>query len=209
MTDATFDVIFSGKLQAGADPAQVRDQLARLFKVEPAKLAHLFTGQAVPVKRGVDTATALQYQAAFAKAGAMVELIDCSLATPADAPAARVAAATATPASRGPTAAGPREAPVTVPPAIAARNAPPAAPDYSIAEAGAVLIEATTVPPPAIDTAHLSVAAAGELLVEPETIAPPTYDLAALSLDPPGTTLSDAKPVPPPQYDLSSLTLES
>lgn len=199
MADARFDVIFSGKLQAGAEPAQVREQLARLFKVEPARLAHFFTGQPVPIKRGVDTATALQYQAALAKAGVLVELVDVSVQAEPE---------TQPPAPRAPAAPTTRGAPVTVPPAMAARGAPPVAPDYTVAEAGAVLVEAAPVRAPSIDTQHLSVAAVGTLLVEPTTVAPPAFDLSGLSLDPPGTTLSDSKPVPPPQYDLSALSLD-
>lgn len=200
MADASFDVIFSGKLQAGAEPAQVRAKLARLFKTEPEKLGHLFTGQRVPIKRGVDTATALQYQAALAQAGAIVDLVDTG--APADAEVTTIAAAP-------PPREAPRAAPVTVPPAIAARSAPPSAPAYSIADPGALLVEPMAVATADIDTQHLTVAAAGELLVEPQTVAAPDYDLSALSLDPPGTPLSDSKPVPPPHYDLSALSLDA
>ncbi|MGE3775282.1 MAG: hypothetical protein AB7I32_20330 [Gammaproteobacteria bacterium] len=204
MADATFDVVFSGKLQAGVEAAEVRENLARLFKTEPAKLAHLFTGGAVPIKRGVDAATALQYQAALARAGALVELVDTSVAAERPA-AAPVPATPARPISRP--AAGPRAAPVTVPPAMAARGAPPVAPDYSVAEPGVVLVEPVIVAPPAIDTRHLSVAAVGETLVEPTVVTAPAYDLSALSLDPPGTILSEAEPVAAAQYDLSKLSL--
>lgn len=197
MTDAaTFDVVFSGKLQAGVEAATVRENLARLFKTEPARLAHLFTGEPVPIKRGVDAATALQYQAALAKAGALVELVDTS---------ATVAEAAVAPAPRA--RSGPREAPVTVPPAIAARSAPPVAPDYSVAEPGVTLVDPVVVAPPVIDTRHLTVAAVGETLVEASVVTPPDYDLSGLSLDPPGTTLSQAEPVAPAQYDLSKLSL--
>ena len=201
MADATFDVVCSGKLQPGADPVQVRENLARLFKTDADKLAHLFTGQRVPIKRGVDTATALQYQAALAKAGVSVDLVDTSapLAMPAE--AAPVVAASSQSAVRG--------APVTIPAAIAARGAPPTAPDYSVAEPGVVLVEVAAVAAPQIDTRHLSVAAAGELLVEPEVVAAPAYDLSGLTLDPPGTMLSAAEAVSPPQYDLSALSLQS
>jgi len=203
MTDATFDVVFSGKLQAGVGSDEVREKLARLFKTEPAKLAHLFTGEAVPIKRGVDAATALQYQAALAKAGALVELVD----TAADQPRAAPAPAASTAPRRAAPAPGPRAAPVTVPSKMAARAAPPVAPDYSVAEPGVMLVEAAVVAPPAIDTRHLSVAAVGESLVEASVVPPPTYDLSGLSLDPPGTTLSEAAPVAPVQYDLSKLSL--
>jgi hypothetical protein len=188
MSADRFDVVFGGELQPGADPAQVRANLAQLFRTEPAKVARLFDGRAVTLKKNVDATTGRQYLAALAKAG---------LVAPTESPRP-VAAGTP----------GPRPAPVTVPDAIAARGAPPRAPDYSVAEPGAVLVEAETIAPPRIDTAHLSVAVAGELLVEPATVEAPRYDLSGLSLDPPGTQLSDARPVPPKQFDLSRLALE-
>jgi len=209
MSEAIFDVVFSGKLQAGAEPAQVRENLARLFKTEPAKIGHLFTGQPVPIKKGVDATTALQYQAALAKAGALVELIDTSAFTAAATTIETAIATPASPPTAAPTiAATARAAPVTVPPSMAARSSPPQAPDYSVAEPGAVLVEAVTVAPPRIATDHLSVAAAGELLDSAPPVAAPQYNLSGLTLDPPGTLLSEAAQAPTPQFDLSGLKLE-
>ena len=203
MAAERYDVIFIGALQPGADPVQVRENMARLFKTEPARIEHLFSGQPVTIKKGVDAATGRQYVDALAKAGAIADLAELIEAPPAPVPAPA-------PASdlKAPAAATPRGAPVTVPPAMAARSAPPQAPGYSVAEPGVILVEAATPPPVRIDTAHLSVAAVGELLVEPSRVEAPAYDLSALTLDPPGTQLSEARPVPPPQYDLSRLALE-
>ena len=199
-----YDVIFLGTLQPGADPAQVRENLARLFKTEPARIGHLFSGQPVTIKKGVDAATGRQYVAALAKAGAVADLAELI-----EAPPAPVSSTAPTPAAKTPPAGpAPRGAPVTVPPAIAARAAPPQAPGYSVAAPGVMLVETTPPPPVRIDTAHLSVAAAGELLVEPARVEAPVYDLSGLTLDPPGTQLSEARPVPPPQFDLSRLALE-
>jgi len=205
MAEATFDVVFSGKLQPGCKTAEVRENLARLFKIDPARLAALFTGDAVPIKRGVDAATALQYQQVLAKAGALVELVESS-ASAAQPVLAPTAAVTAPPSPVQDSHPGPRAAPVTVPPAIAARGVP-AAPDYGIAEPGVVLVEPVVVPPATIDTRHLSVAPAGALLVEPATVVTPAFDLDGLDLDPPGTPLSEAATVAPAQYDLSGLSL--
>jgi len=199
MTAERYDVIFIGTLQPGADPAQVRENLARLFKTEPARIEHLFSGQPVTIKKGVDAATGRQYVAALAKAGAVADLAELIEAPPAPA---------STPAAEPPRASAARGAPVTVPPAIAARAAPPEAPGYSVAEPGAILVEVAPPPPARIDTAHLSVAAAGELLVEPVRVDTPVYDLSALTLDPPGTQLSEPRSVPPPEFDLSRLALE-
>lgn len=206
MSADRFDVVFSGELQPGADPAQARANLARLFKTEPAKVAPLFDGRAATLKKNVDAATGRQYLAALAKAGLVAMLAEVVEVAPPPPPAPPEPTASPRPAATG--APGPRPAPVTVPDAIAARGAPPRAPDYSVAEPGEVLVEAETIAPPRIDTAHLSVAVAGELLVEPATVEAPRFDLSGLTLDPPGTQLSDARPVPPKQFDLSRLALE-
>lgn len=199
MTEANFDVVFSGRVQSGLEATQVRDNLARLFKTEPERLAYLFTGQRVPIKRGVDAGTALQYQAALAKAGALVELVEVT----AEAAPANAAAPPPPPPARAAT----RAAPVTVPPAIAARDGPPAAPAFSLAEPGAVLVAPTEVPTPTIATDHLTLAAPGATLVEPTTVAAPEYDLSGLCLAPPGAPLSAPEAPPTAQYDLSKLSL--
>lgn len=204
MAGQHFEVIFRGVLQAGSDPAQVRGNIAKLFKTEPSKVEHLFSGQAVVIKKGIDQETARQYQAALAKAGALVEIRDAEITIPAAAPT--TAEQVPQPLPHVPATA--RAAPITVPPAMANRRAPPEAPAYSVAEPGVLLVEAVTPPAASIDTAHLTVAAAGELLVEPIAVAPPAYDLSALALAPAGSILSDAQSVAAPEYDLSALKLE-
>lgn len=205
MSAERFDVVFSGELRPGTEPEQARANLARLYRTEPAKVAPLFDGRTVTLKKDVDEATGRQYVEALARAGLVAMLAEVIEAVAPPAPEQRQPAAPV-PAASPQT--GPRPAPVTVPVAFATRAAPPAAPDYSVAAPGAVLVDAAPVSAPQIDTSHLSVAAAGELLVTPRVPEPPRFDLSGLSLDPPGTRLSEAPPVAPKEYDLSRLALE-
>jgi hypothetical protein len=202
MTDALFDVHFAGQLVAGADPEAVRANVAKLFKAEVARIEHLFSGQRVAIKKGVDEATAAAYRSALAKAGAIAEI------TRADVPAASIV--TARPdrtAAAGPPASPPPTAPAGSGRPMRVFATPPSAPDFGVAEPGAILVEPTILTPPQIDTSHLSVAAVGTTLSDAQPVPEPEFDLSAFKLDPPGTILAEGKPVPPANYDTSALKL--
>ena len=187
-----YKLVFSGRIAEGMAEAQVVAGLARLLKTEPAKIAPMFSGQTVVLRKGLDEATAQQYLAALAKVGALAELMPMIDPAP---PAARAVAPLP-----------PALAPVA--PAIArAATAPPVAPALDIAPVGAVLVEAGAVSAPAIDTSHLSVAPPGPIQLETEIVAAPFFDLSEMSLAPPGVTLVEAPDVPPAKFDLSRLSL--
>lgn len=59
----TYKLIVEGKVLEGFDIQQVQGQVCRLFKLEeqPEKLAALFKGRDVVIKRGLDTAQADRY----------------------------------------------------------------------------------------------------------------------------------------------------
>ena len=193
MAESRFRVVFAGRLAPAADPREVHTGLARLFKTEPAKIAALFTGQPVVVRKDLDENTARQYQAAMAKVGALADV----LLMPGDHVEPAPTAVSTTPPALAPP-----------PPAVArALSQPPQAPDFCVAEAGALLVEPVLVPTLSIDTAHLSVAAVGTPLTEAVVTEAPPVDLSGLSLDPPGTWLSNAPPVPDAHFDLSALAL--
>ena len=215
MADEQLTVVFRGRLVAGADPAQVRSSFTKLFNIDAERVEKMFSGQPVIIKKGLDAAAAAKYQAALAKAGAVVEVLDAT-ATPAVAVQttnAPLPAAMATPL------------PVAAPAAItsgsarldpvAARAAPPAAlrgtPQAlatSMAEPGVVLVEAQPVPAAAIDVGHLSLAEVGVTLVDYAPPAAPQYDLSAFTLAPPGTVLIEPRTGATPQFDLSGLSLD-
>jgi hypothetical protein len=74
MAESRFDIQFAGELVQGADRQAVRERLRDLFKLTPDALERLFSGQAVMIKRGLDTQTAARYRDAFRDAGAVLRL---------------------------------------------------------------------------------------------------------------------------------------
>jgi hypothetical protein len=99
---AEYQVLFEGKLTGERPLEEVKRNLATLFKMKAEQVDALFTGKPVIIKRDIDQGTALKYQAAFKKAGAV-----CTVAT--DTPdstgsAAKPKPPTAAPVSTGGTA---------------------------------------------------------------------------------------------------------
>lgn len=89
MSDLRFDIIFRGDIVLGNRLDEVKQRMAKLFKVDAAKIEALFTGAAVPLKRNLDQAAAEKYRAVLAKAGAQVDV--CAQPREIARPASRVA----------------------------------------------------------------------------------------------------------------------
>lgn len=77
-----FDIYFLGETLPDADPAMVRQGVARLFKIDPTAVERLFSGKAVRVKQGVDADAASRYRAAFRDVGALVQIVPEGSAIP-------------------------------------------------------------------------------------------------------------------------------
>lgn len=73
MTDR-YDVMFSGELAQGADPALVRQRLAALFRIDAAAVERLFTGSPLVIRKAVEEGVAMRYQQAMRQAGAVCTL---------------------------------------------------------------------------------------------------------------------------------------
>ncbi len=71
-----FEIAFSGETLPGAQLEQVKTAIARLFQADEALLTRLFSGQRVVIKQSVDADAAAKYQAAFQRAGAVLEVRD-------------------------------------------------------------------------------------------------------------------------------------
>ena len=102
-----FEVAFSGELVPGADAAQVRANLARLFQADPQRIAALFSGRRTVIKSNLDAASAEKYRLTLERAGARVEvspLAEVPVAAPAPAPAPAPVAAPAPAAAPDPAA---------------------------------------------------------------------------------------------------------
>ncbi len=72
MTDTRYKIVFAGELMPAAALDAVKDNLARLFKSDLAKIDALFTGSPVALKRDLSDAEADKYIGALQNAGAKV-----------------------------------------------------------------------------------------------------------------------------------------
>jgi hypothetical protein len=184
MSDNNFEVAFSGQLVAGADPAQVKAKVAVLFKTDVAKIEHMFSGARVVIKKGLDQATAVKYQAAMKSAGAVCEVRDASAAeapasTPAPQPTAKAAAA---PVAKRPANTNAPAAPQTVPLHVSAAD---------IAELK-------------VDIAPVG----SDMNQQKKNVTTAIPDISGLTMAPPGSELSTQKKVaPPPPPDTGGLSI--
>ncbi|MDX1803220.1 MAG: hypothetical protein R3292_04010 [Alcanivorax sp.] len=164
MSEQRYHVVFSGELVAGADPETVKANLARLFKMDAARVDKLFSGQPVVLKKNADQATAMKFRAVLKQAGAVCEMraLESGSPQPSGQPASPPVAASQ--------------------PAPAPAQAPEAQPDgdletvgtirtggtgfsgpFTVAEAGADMDNSEhEAPPPAPDISHLSMGNPGE-----------------------------------------------
>ena len=190
MSDQLYEVAFSGQISEGADLNDVKAKVAKMFNADDAKLALLFSGKRVVIKKNIDQATAAKYKSALNRAGAQCEISPPVGAT-ASAPAASAPAPTA-----------------AIKPASAA-----SAVQIETGDHGEV------APPPAIDplgiTAsdiedlEVSVAPVGsELQQEYQEVETPEFDLSEFDLAPVGSELNTrAKNPDPPPPDTSGISM--
>ena len=69
-----YQLVFNGTLSDGQNPVDVKRNLASLFKIDAAKVDQLFDQLPVVVKKNVDYDSALKYQQALRKAGAVCQV---------------------------------------------------------------------------------------------------------------------------------------
>ncbi len=212
MAGSDYRVVFEGQIAEGFSIGMVKKNLAKLFKADAERIATIFSGQAVVLKRNIDHPTALKYQAVLNKAGAITSLKSAT----------------------GNQETSTAEAPQAVPPV-----ASPAEDDWSIAPAGSELLranerrtyeeanldvshisiassfmsfdddsdESDQIAAP--DTSHISVAAVGETLGDnTQKEAPVDVNELQASIAPVGADLTDdRKEHVPLELDLSHLSL--
>jgi hypothetical protein len=97
MSDQQFDIIFRGDIVFGHQLADVKARLQQLFKADAAKVDALFSGRPVPLKRGLDHASAQKYKDALMNAGALVDIVSTVEMQPAIAVTASAPAPSAVP----------------------------------------------------------------------------------------------------------------
>jgi hypothetical protein len=192
MSESQFDIIFRGDIVFGHQLADVKTRLQQLFKADAAKIDALFTGRPVPLKRGLDEASAQKYKEVLIKAGAQVELVAVTapgITPPPVKPELRSASSITIPA---------QDAPLTLAQRLALQEAEAAkkAQLESAQKANAEPLKAAVGNAPATgQTGNWSIAPAGADLLAPterhEFIAR-DIDTRALSLRAPDGNLVDA-----------------
>ena len=75
MSDTRYNLVFSGQVVGGADPATVKQNLAKLFKIDAARVEALFSGKPAVLKKDADQAAAMKFRAALRQAGAQCQMV--------------------------------------------------------------------------------------------------------------------------------------
>jgi len=195
MSDELFEVAFSGQINDAADLNEVKARIAKMFHADETKLAHLFSGKRIVIKKNIDAATAAKYQTALERAGAICEMKSLS---------------TSNEIASSPDLKSEADSPPPSPPPATApmQTTYTAAADYG------------DVPPPPeseplgitadqIDEMSVTVAPVGsEVQDEIKEVAEPVIDISDLDMAPVGSTIdsSEKEPDPPPP-DTSGITL--
>lgn len=87
MSDPIFRILFEGKIRDGESQDEVTLRLAELFKKDKTKIAALFGGGPVVIRKGLDAATAQKYKKAIERAGGLCR-VEPAAATQKKTPAA-------------------------------------------------------------------------------------------------------------------------
>ena len=187
MSDQLFEVAFSGQISEGANLEEVKARVGKMFNADDAKLAQLFSGKRIVIKKNIDQATAAKYKTALNRAGAECEISSSGGQPPAATPPAPA-------------------------PAEAAKSAPVST-EYETSYDGEVEPPPQTDPlgitGDQIEDLAVSMAPVGsELQDDYKQPEEPDIDITGFDIAPVGSDLSEAKKEPdPPPPDTSGITL--
>ena len=197
----TFEVVFSGEVLDGFDPAETRAKIGKLFNADETKIARLFSGNSIVIKKDLDEATAYKYVGAFKNAGAKAIARDTAAAAPV------VEEVTAAPPPSEPAPAKPTPAPATAPTQSSSGSIFEHSGEASahLTEAPQTQVKLDSNP----DLSGISLREPTGNLVDPSGETPePLIDTSGFSLAETGSDLADKKEEPE-EYnpDLSGITL--
>ncbi|MCK5001985.1 MAG: hypothetical protein KAJ92_01625 [Gammaproteobacteria bacterium] len=157
MSEPLFNIVFFGILQPGKDKDTAMQNMAKLFKTEPAELTPFFAGGRKVIKSNVDELVAEKYRVALENAGLVIKIEEAAEAAP-----TQPLTASAQQASKADTG------------------------GITIAEVGANVIEnPVEVPPQKIDDiSNISMAEVGADVLEnpPEVVAQEIDDISSISM---------------------------
>ena len=195
MSDELFEVAFSGQINDDADLGEVKARFAKMFHADETKLAQLFSGKRVIIKKNIDAQTAAKYQTALERAGAKCELKSLSASNEV-APGSNLKPETVNPPPSPPAAKAPNDVTYT------------AAADYGDVEPPPQL-DPLGITADQIDDLPATIAPVGsELQDEIKQVAEPVIDISDLDIAPVGSTIGSGKKEPdPPPPDTSGISM--
>lgn len=181
MSDDLFEVAFSGEIRAGENLEDVKARVGKIFKAGEGKIAHLFSGNRIVIKKNIDQQTAAKYKTALNNAGAECEINSMALSTTPSQPVV-ASEATAPPLTREVDYGDLAPPPQTDPLGITAEQ---------------------------IEDLPVSIAPLGsELQDEIKPVEEPEIDITGFEVAPVGSTLGTGKKEPdPPPPDTSGLSM--
>ena len=190
MADKLYDIAFSGKIVDGADLELVKRKIGKIFNADEARLAKMFSGQRVLIKRNADEITMIKYRGAFQKAGASCEVVELSQAE------------TSTPV---------KSLQSVKKETVVAQNETEYVSKYPESDEipQALLSEPLGIHAKNIQDLATDIAPVGsQLLNQLEEVPEPVIDISGMGVAPVGTTLSDDNgEEPPPPPDTSGLSM--
>ena len=200
-----YELVFYGRLVEGESEAQVKANIAQLFKASAEQVERMFTGKRVVIRNKLNAETAQKYVVAMRKRGAVCEIeimgqpgVKADLSQP---------AAEQTASAPAPTPATPSDAATEIKrPATAAQTPTPTSP-----ATGEGLHVAGDKTDEVLAGTHFSLDPVGVRLSEHVEVEAPLFpDLDALTIAPVGSDLAEKKeelPVNVP--DISHLSLDN
>jgi len=157
--DGKFNVVFRGQIVKSMALDDVKANLLKLFKSTPQSIEKLFCGKQVTIKKNLDYAAAMKYQAVLKKAGALALIQEVeSSAAPGEQAEASHSTAAASNTEQGTTNNETTE--------DSQQNIDGST--FTLAEVGARILPPKPVEKREVDTSGLSVAPPGERLLPPQ-----------------------------------------
>jgi hypothetical protein len=200
MSEPLFNIVFYGIIQPDKDRDTVVQNMAALFKTDPAKLAPYFAGGRKVIKANVDELVAEKYRVTLENIGLVIKIEDVESA--AETPTKE--------SEKQPETAAQQQTADQTPPAD---DKPIDTGDISMAEVGADVIEnpVEVTPQPIDDISDISMAEVGADVIEnPVEVTPqPIDDISDISMAEVGADVIEnpVEVTPQPIDDISDISM--
>lgn len=194
MAEGSYQVIFSGRIIAGAELDMVKRNIARAFNLDAERVEKLFCGRRLILKKQIDQATAVKYQATMQRAGALCEIENIAHVE-------RPAELTGSNTVESPPGPGATTS--------QAKDTTPVNTDTGItlAEPGVELIAHVPVPEANIDTSGMDMAEVGIQLAEHKVVPEANIDTSGMDMAEVGIQLTEHEVVPEANIDTSGMDM--